>query len=417
MRKVTLNKALLICYYFPPLGGAGISRPLSLFKYLPDHGINCDILTVKPIVYRVYERELLNGLDESKIYRSGSFDPQRLLYLIGIRNIKNEWIDDSQKFAKRYFPDTKIKWVSKAVRLGRTLAENKKYDTIISTSPPISSHLIAKKLSREFNIPWIADFRDIWTSYKPEQWYDSQKMIIRADHLLREITNSADIVTGINESVCNYLEKGNLIYNSFDSNVAKLWSVPSVPNRFTIGILGTIDSLTPVEPLFRLLKEFRRVHPENFDKLRICQVGRINLAEFDMMINNYQLKNSISVHGFKDRVSTIKILNNSAMFYLGIDQKNGNHITTGRIFDMLASGRPILASVSENSEIANLINKNECGFVYSENNLSAAIDYLNKKINEYSSNNIKPVPDYALEYSSDNMVKKFAEIIKNLIER
>ena len=59
-----MNKVLLICYYFPPLGGAGISRPLSLFKHLPEHGIDCDVLTVEPVTYRIYEPELLDGLDK-----------------------------------------------------------------------------------------------------------------------------------------------------------------------------------------------------------------------------------------------------------------------------------------------------------------------------------------------------------------
>lgn len=412
-----MSKVLLICYYFPPLGGAGISRPLSLFKHLPDYEINCDVLTVKPVVYRVYERGLLNSLDKSRIYRSGSFDPQRLMYVMGLRNIKDKFIDDSRKFTKIYFPDSKIRWASKAVRLGRTLIENKQYNAIISTSPPISSHLIAKKLSSEFKIPWIADFRDIWTSYMPEQWYDSQKKIIKAKSLLSEITKSADAVTCINESICNYLQKGKLIYNSFDSDLAKLWKSPADSNYFTIGILGTIDSLTPIEPLFEVLKEFKKIYSKNFDKIRIRQVGRINLNKFDMLIDKYQLRNSISVHGFKDRESTVKLLNDSALFYMGIDHEIGGHITTGRIFDMLASGRPILASAHENSEIANLINNKKCGFVFDKNNLSSAVEYLNKKINNYYPGDINPLPDYVSEYSSDNMVNKFVEVINRVIDK
>ena len=55
-------KILLISYYFPPLGGAGVSRPLALFKNLPHFDIDVDILTVKNISYRTYEPELLKDL-------------------------------------------------------------------------------------------------------------------------------------------------------------------------------------------------------------------------------------------------------------------------------------------------------------------------------------------------------------------
>jgi glycosyltransferase involved in cell wall biosynthesis len=412
-----VSKVLLICYYFPPLGGAGVSRPLALFKHLPKHDIDCDILTVKPVVYRVNEPELLNGLDITKIYRSGSFDPQRLMYLMGMRRIKDETIDDTRKFAKRFFPDPKVRWVSKAVRLGRTLVENKRHKAIISTSPPISTHLVAKKLSKEFKIPWIADFRDIWTSYTPEQWHDSDKLIKKAKNLLSEIVDSADAVTGINDSILNYLGKGKLIHNSFDSDLAKMWSIPSKPNNFTVGLLGTIDKLTPVEPLFKLLNEFKNVHPENFSRIRICQVGRINLPEFDTLVKRYQLEDRINIHGFKDRVSTVNLLNDASVFYLGVDREAGNHITTSRIFDMLASGRQILASAPDNSEIANLLNTKNCGFIFNENDIKSAVEYINKLINTYSPGNIKPLPDYALEYSSDKMVNQFVELINSIIDK
>ncbi|MCK4574663.1 MAG: glycosyl transferase family 1, partial [candidate division Zixibacteria bacterium] len=66
---MTMKRVLLVCYYFPPLGGAGVGRPLSLFRYLPQFGYECDLLTVKPVAYRGYEPELLEGLDQSRIYR------------------------------------------------------------------------------------------------------------------------------------------------------------------------------------------------------------------------------------------------------------------------------------------------------------------------------------------------------------
>ena len=65
------GRVLLICYYFPPLGLGGVGRPLNLFKRLPNHGWECDVLTVKPVLYRAYEPELLDGLDQSRISGRG----------------------------------------------------------------------------------------------------------------------------------------------------------------------------------------------------------------------------------------------------------------------------------------------------------------------------------------------------------
>ena len=58
------KKVLLICYYFPPLGLAGVGRPLNLFKRLPRFGWDCHVLTVKPVTYWAYEPDLLDQVIE-----------------------------------------------------------------------------------------------------------------------------------------------------------------------------------------------------------------------------------------------------------------------------------------------------------------------------------------------------------------
>jgi hypothetical protein len=182
---------LLVCYYFPPVGGAGISRPLGLFKNLPEHGIDCDILTVKPIAYRLLEPELLDGLDESRIHRAGSLDPLRLLYLAGVRRVGASSTRRARPASRRLFPDSKIGWVSKAVRLGARLLKSSQYDAILSTSPPISCHLVAQELVRRSKLPWLADFRDPWTSYTIEDWYHSPVLAARARKLLASIRSQS----------------------------------------------------------------------------------------------------------------------------------------------------------------------------------------------------------------------------------
>ncbi len=142
-------RVLLVAYYFPPLGMAGVGRPLNLFKHLPSFGYDCDLLTVKPVAYRKYEPELLDGLDLSRIYRAGSFDPQRIMYLLGIRQVNPRTIARGSAVGEKLFPDSKIGWVRPAVRLGKKLHARNQYAAVISTSPPISSHLVGMRLAKE----------------------------------------------------------------------------------------------------------------------------------------------------------------------------------------------------------------------------------------------------------------------------
>ncbi len=408
-------KILLIAYYFPPLGGAGVSRPLALFRKLPKYGIDVEVLTVKNISYRTYEPELLEGLDKNRIYRSGSFDPQRIMYLLGMRKIKEKTISKGRSLIDNFFPDSKIGWVKQAVKLGRILAENKKYDLILSTSPPISTHLVGEKLSKEFSIPYIADFRDYWTSYKPENWFEDEKDIEKAKKLLEEISESADAVTSVSEPIQEYLTSGEVIYNSYDETRAKLWNDSPDKSKFYIGVLGTLDKLCPIEPLCKLLEKIREMHRDQFQKIKVVQVGNINDPLFYDTLEKYKLTQLFEIRNQKNRVETIQLLQKTSMLYIGLNKDFEDGIVTTRIFDMIASGRSILASVSENSEIARLIHNVPNSICYTNETISKATEFVNAKISDIENQKINPIPQELLPYSSNMMAEKFSVLIKKVI--
>jgi len=234
------NRVLLVCYYFPPLGGAGVNRPLQLFRGFPKFGFECDVLTVKPVTYRVYEPELLTNDAPGRIYRSGSRDPQRLMHILGMRKLKDETIDRGRTVSNKFFPDSKIGWVKPAIRLGRTIADNRHYKAIVSTAPPISTHLVAMRPAAEFKLPWIADFRDLWTALPIEGSYSSDGAEKKARRLLRKIGKGTAGITAVNTTVADYVGASAVIPNAFDSGLASLWRKPDPESTFTIGVLGTL---------------------------------------------------------------------------------------------------------------------------------------------------------------------------------
>ncbi|NOY87995.1 MAG: glycosyltransferase family 4 protein [FCB group bacterium] len=408
------KRVFLICYYFPPLGGAGVGRPLTLYKYLPQFGYECEVLTVKAVAYRYYEPELLAGLDDSHIYRSGSHDPQRLMYLFGMRKVKDTVIARGKKISDRFFPDPKIGWVKSAQKLGRILCENKNYHGIISTSPPISSHLVAMKLSHEFKLPWVADFRDFWTSYKAEDWFEEPRKIKKAQKLLQEITERATKVTVVNRAIKEYLKRGIVIPNSYDEDRVKKWLCPTDTNNFVIGILGTIDHLTPVEPLFKLLALFREKYPDLYLMIKLIQVGNITLKDFDSLLKKYKLSDKVQIYGRKNREETIHILSDTHLLYMGLSMQYG--VGAGRIYDMLASGRPLLAFVPSHGVVNDLIEESNNGFRFDEAIFDGACQYLYRQLVKFKEKKltINPLPSYADKYSSSNMVQQFIAVLDNL---
>ncbi len=410
------KRVLLICYYFPPLGGAGVGRPLALFKYLPRYGYECDVLTVKPVAYRGYEPELLDGLETRRIYRAGSWDPQRLLHFFGARKIKDATISGGKKISGRFFPDPKVGWVRSATRLGRTLATNRHYNAIISTSPPISTHLVGRKLAQEFRLPWVADFRDYWTGYKAEDWFDNERSIRRAKKLLSRISSEASSISVVNPAIAEYLGQGQVIYNSFDPERASLWRPPKRSGKFVIGILGTLDELRPIEPLLKLLAGVRERSPEAFEKIRLAQVGQVNIEGFESLLDQYRMRNRIDLHGTRNRQETIELLSDSSMLYIGLSTSKAQDLVPGRLFDMLASGRSLLAYVPADSMIAALLNETGNGCCYHVDDTDRAEEYVLSRYQLFTQDELKidTLREYAEKYSAEQMAAQFAGLFESL---
>jgi len=413
---LSTKRVLLICYYFPPLGGAGVGRPLALYKHLNEFGWECHVLTVKPVAYRIFEPELLNDLPKGNIYRAGSFDPQRLMYLLGIRKVKGSLIARSKPASDKFFPDSKVGWVRSAVKLGKTLLDNRKYDAIISSSPPVSVHLVAQSLTEEYSIPWIADFRDYWTVFNIDKTYQSDKEKITEGYkLLDSIKSRAVAITAINDSVGAYVKADHTIYNSFDKDLAKLWDKPD-RDKFQIGILGSINDLCPVEPLLKIIAKIRDDNPDLYSLIKLVQVGSVDKKWLIPQLEKYNLTEIIEINGIQKRTDTIKLLSKTSLMYIGLKSENEKGISTGRIYTILSSGRPILGYAPLEGELAKLINSSGNGFIFNDDNLDNAILYLKEQILSVKENKHKfdSLPDYSLPYESDKMAAQFVEILNQL---
>lgn len=411
------KKALLVCYYFPPLGLGGVGRPLNLFKGLPDHGWDCDILTVKPVTYRAYEPELLEDLDPSRIHRAGSHDPQRLLYLIGIRKVRPGAIAKGRKVSGRFFPDSKVGWVKAAVRKGRGLCKKNHYDAIISTSPPVSSHLIGRKLAADFNLPWVADFRDFWTIYKVEETFEDPRKIELGQKLLGEIRAEASAITAVNSSIVEYLRTGETITNGYDAKLAELWKTPPSSGNFRIGLLGHLHDTREVSPLLDLLVRLQEKAPSRFDKVSLTQVGQVDEAWLRGLFKTRGLEVKAEIHGRQSRGDTIKLLANAHLFFLGMSEKEGTGFLPGRTFELIASGRPLLAYTPSDSEVGRLVSEYMRGHCFADASLDQAVAFVEQQMERYESGSydIDPLSEFARRFSSEALAQRFARLLDGLV--
>ena len=411
------RRVLLICYYFPPLGLGGVGRPLNLFKRLEHHWWECDVLTVKPVLYRAYEPELLKGLDASRIHRSGSRDPQRLLYLLGKRSIESSTISRGKPVADRFFPDSKVGWVGPAVRLGSRLLKKRRYDFLISTAPPISCHLVGMKLHEKFKVPWIADFRDFWTIYKLEDLYRGTPNLKRARALLDRITATATKVTTVNRSIAEYLKTGETITNGYDPDIARHWRREPDRSRFTIGLLGHQHDSRQIEPLLNVLKAVIAKNPGLTERIRILQVGQIDPDWFRSLVREHGLDIELDLRLRQPREATVQILSDAHVFYYGISEREGSGFLPGRSFELIASGRPILAYVPVAGELSWLLEPVPNALCFSDRTLKQAADFVVEQAGAVAEDrySFDPLSDYARQFSAEEIVRRFAQLMERLV--
>ena len=327
--------------------------------------------------------------------------------------MKSSVISSTRAASSRFFPDSKVGWVKPAVKLGRTLCENNRYSEIISSSPPLSAHLVGRALASDFSLPWIADFRDYWTAYKIERSYTDKKMHDKGNRLLKEIQTESTIATAVNDTVATYVGAGETISNGYDDDLATLWRPPPDGKEVTIGLLGHQHDPSMVRPLVELLVALREKEPKSFARLNVLQVGQVDHSSFLSLFAEKNLDHMVEISGRLPRTEAFRKLSKASLFYIGVDDPA---YLPGRTFDMLASGRPLLVYAEENSEYARLIANIGNGCLFDESSMERGVLFLSEMISAADRGEvvIKPRPDYARQYSGRVMAERFAALLERI---
>jgi glycosyltransferase involved in cell wall biosynthesis len=258
------HSVLLICYYFPPIGGGGVPRPLKMAKYLGEFGWNVHVLTVDPVYHATLDPSLLAQLpDDVKIHRAKELQilPRRgggasagqkgaakaaastepAVVRTSLKSKLRQGIVQMLKQVKPYLliPDDQILWLPQALKLGREIMRREKIDAIFSTSGPVTNHLIAQRLAEEFGCKWVADFRDPWTQNMHTSgiaWRErleermEEKVMARADAIT---TVTATFAQNFKAKHGHRIRRMELIYNGFDqADFEGLVPQHTVPGKF-----------------------------------------------------------------------------------------------------------------------------------------------------------------------------------------
>ena len=380
-----MKRVLIITYYWPPSGGSGVQRWLKMSKYLPEYGWQPVIYTTKDAEYPITDPTLEKDVaPEAEVIRRPIVEPynfyKKFLGLKKQEKIKAGFASESKKSGWKerlsvwirgnfFIPDARCWWVKPSVRYLKHYLKEQPVDAIISTGPPHSMHLIAQKLKKTLNILWIADFRDPWTEI---DFYDELHLTRWADRkqhkLERQVLTQADEVVTVSWNWAKGLERlGNrdvqVIQNGYDWVFNPTEEKPTLSEAFTLTHLGVIGPARNAPTLWQALRELKE-EIEGFGKsLKIRLVGQVDQSVVQNLDTCGLTENTeLITHVPHDEVKRIQDTTQILLLLVN-NAPNAKGILTGKLYEYLASGRPILAIGPEDGDAARLLKETQAGFI------------------------------------------------------
>ena len=421
-----MKKVLIISHMFLEQEAIGSVRIRGLAKFLPEFGWNPVILTIKfprksepgfNVVETFYQDK------QKKLKESLGFNVDETIkdqLALPVYKNKKSLIDYIFYIWQEIFnyPDLEKSWYKYAVDAGKTLLENESFDAMISSSSPVTSHLIAKNLKNKYGIPWIADLRDLWT----QNHYYSHTKVRRLIERKLEIKTlaMADALVTVSPYLADKLKElhKNRIYsitNGFsdeetDRNDVKL------TEKFTITYTGSLylSKRDPIK-LFQALNELilkKIVDSKDID-IRFYGLKESWLEE---EIKSFNLEKIAKWLGFVNRMTALKKQRESQLLLLLLwDHPEEKNIATGKLFDYLGSKRPILAIGGSKGFVKEILDETNAGMY------AISIDEIkNYLVNSYQEWKKNGKVSYNGKISNINrythreMAKKFSEVLNSL---
>lgn len=394
---------LLIAYYYPPRGGGGTQRTAKYVKYLPQFGIKPIVLTSQETVKKNTDSSLLPGTSTPVI-----------------RVAAPEFHGKLQRLAEMLLsPDAYRLWVGPAVRTGILAAEKFGAKVIYSTASPYTDHIVGYRVSRALNLPWIADFRDLWTQnalYEPRAPWQKyfhrrleDKIYRNAVHVITasEWQRQAVIKTfGIAKENITTITNGFDPADFTDEETKKVSS-----DIFTIGYLGSFYGKYRPDDLVLALEILKSKKPDIAAKLQLQFVGDLDRSS-RTLLSRPSIASMVNVRQYVPHAELQKIRSklDAHLLYFPRLPEAGATIPQ-KIFEYLASRKPILAIIPE-GDASKILSKTGGALVTSSTDPEELARVLINFVQSVRGGSIKGTTANLDAYTRKNLAGQLAEIIK-----
>ncbi|WP_213280261.1 glycosyl transferase family 1 [Chryseobacterium indologenes] len=425
------KKILIITYYWPPAGGPGVQRWLKFAKYLPDFGWKPIIYTPENPSYPLLDETLMKDVPENiEMVRTKIWEPYQLAEKLNKSNKKFKAgqfdVGKNQSWKSRlsiwvrgnfFIPDARVFWVKPSVTFLEKYLKENKIDTIVTSGPPHSLHLIGLGLKNKIpNLKWIADFRDPWTEIS---YYKHLKLTKSSDKKHRQLESAvfknADITLATSYTDAENFRKAGAnsicITNGFDESDSEESIKGQMGKAFTLSYIGVLEQLRNPENLWKALDELVKENAEFATDFKLKFVGRID-DKILQSIENSSLKNHILNLGYLAHGKAVEEMQNSDLLLItNFPNESSKGIIPGKIFEYLASGKQILSFGPNKADVAKILEETQAGKHFSYQDTETVKKFILEKFILWKNGNLLENTQHIEQFSRKNLTRQLSEIL------
>ncbi|MDA6070607.1 glycosyltransferase family 4 protein [Flavobacterium sp. AC] len=423
------KKLLIITYYFPPAGGPGVQRWLKFVKYLPEFGVQPIVYVPENPTYPIVDEGLVSQIsDKVIVLKNKIWEPYQLASVFSKNKTKKissgifphkkkqTFLDKTFLWIRGnlFIPDARVFWVKPSVTYLEKYIKENNIDTIVTSGPPHSLHLIGLELKEKLNVKWFADFRDPWTTIGYHKALRLSAYAAKKHKTLEsKVLNTADTIIVTSKTTKTEFQAItnkpiSVITNGYDiENVEK----QTLDTKFTLAHIGSFLSDRNPEFLWECLVELLREIESFKSHLEIKLIGAVSQEVLDS-IAEFQLNDYLNLLGYVSHHEAIAHQKKSQVLLLiEINSEDTKSIIPGKLFEYMVSNRPIIAIGPKGSDFADIITDTNTGvfFDYSEKAKlkSVILDFYNQFLEgKLQANGVG-----LQQYSRKNLTKQLAQLI------
>ena len=438
-----MKRVLVITYYWPPSGGSGVQRWVKFAKYLPAEGWQPVIYTPENPEYTAIDHTLESEIPHSveivrrpilepygiyrKLMGKGASTDMKTLTAGASKGEVTEISSGRKTFKQRlslwirgnlFVPDPRVGWVRPSVRFLKEYLKEHPVDVIVTTGPPHSMHLIGQRLHKDLGIPWIPDFRDPWSRMYYLKHLPMTRCTWRRLRAMEQaVLDDCSTVLAVTPLVQEEFRAQTstpvaMITNGYDGGDFEQAVEPD--GHFNIVHTGLFAADGNPLTFWKVLGVKAWAEPDFKEALRLRLVGKVDREVYEA-IEEAGLKDNVVDLGYKDHLTAVREQLAATMLVLPLrNDPEYRPILPGKLFEYLASRRPVLGIGQEDGAMARVLAETGAGVTAGWDNMDAMRSFVDKAWEQFKAGNVPPVAGDITRFSRRSLTHELADLLEQV---